>query len=343
MTSGLSRRQFVAGSVAGGGALMVQRRATAASFELRQFHNQPVDNPLHQRLVDMWDAVRRETNGQVSVQTFADNNRIGGGDPAALAMVQRGELDFFTLNGGSIGNVVPAVNVQGLLFAFRDTEQVFTALDTDLGEHLRSEARTKGLYLVPHGCFDNGFHEITCATRPIRGIDDLVDLRIRTPDAAIYVEAWQALGATPVVTNLNRLYETLASGAAQAQTNPLVTTEFLKLYEVQRYVSMTNHGWSGFNLLANLRIWDRLPSHAHDVIHRNVVKATLRQRADNAAANEALRSTLAARGMVFNDSNAAPFRARLVPYYKRWKESVGTRAWSLLEAHVGKLNGKDST
>jgi TRAP-type transport system periplasmic protein len=186
----ISRRKFSYGLMAAGGMLLISRRARAAEFELRQFHNQPADSPLHKRLVEMWDAVKTETNGRVQVQTFPENNQIAGGDPAALNMVVSGELDFFTLNGGSIGNIVPAVNVQGILFAFRTPAQVFDALDGDLGDYLRQEMKAKGLYALPKGCFDNGFHQITCSTRPIRSVDDLQGLKIRTPDAPIYVEAW---------------------------------------------------------------------------------------------------------------------------------------------------------
>src|ERR1700675_4629825 len=121
----ISRRKFTVGLMAAGGMLLTSRRARAAEFELRQFHNQPADSPLHKRLVEMWDAVKTETNGRVQVQTFSENNQIAGGDPAALNMVVSGELDFFTLNGGSIGNLVPAMNVQGILFAFRTPAQVF--------------------------------------------------------------------------------------------------------------------------------------------------------------------------------------------------------------------------
>ena len=181
----ISRRHFTLGGLAAGGTMLATARAQAADFELRQFHNQPSDSPLHKRLVEMWAAVKDQTGGRVQVQTFPDNNQIAGGDPAALNMVVSGELDFFTLNGGSIGNLVPAMNVQGILFAFRTPAQVFGALDGDLGDYLREEMKTKGLYAVPRGCFDNGFHQITCATRPIRSVDDLQGLKIRTPDAPI--------------------------------------------------------------------------------------------------------------------------------------------------------------
>jgi tripartite ATP-independent transporter DctP family solute receptor len=333
----ISRRHFTLGVLAAGGTMLATRRVQAVDFELRQFHNQPSDSPLHKRLSEMWAAVKDETGGRVQVQTFPDNNQIPGGDPAALNMVVSGELDFFTLNGGSIGNLVPAMNVQGILFAFHTPGQVFGALDGDLGDYLREEMKTKGLYAVPQGCFDNGFHQITCATRPIRSVDDLQGLKIRTPDAPIYVEAWKALGAAPVVANLNKLYETLKNGAAEAQTNPLATAEFLKLYEVQKYVSMTNHGWSGFNLLANLKLWQRFPSDVQQVIERNVTKFVRLQRADHDTLNADFRTKLAQQGMTFNEADTSSFRPRLASYYAHWKETVGSRAWTLLEAHVGKL------
>jgi TRAP-type transport system periplasmic protein len=337
MSHSISRRRFAQGILATGGMMLATRRAQAADAQLRQFHNQPADSPLHKRLVEMWAAVKDQTSGRVQVQTFSDNNQIAGGDPAALNMVVSGELDFFTLNGGSIGNLVPAMNVQGILFAFRTPVQVFRALDADLGEYLRNEMMAKGLFAIPQGCFDNGFHQITCATKPIRSVDDLQGLKIRTPDAPIYVEAWKALGAAPVVANLNKLYETLKNGTAEAQTNPLATAEFLKLYEVQKYVSMTNHGWSGFNLLANLKLWQSFPRSVQMVIERNVFKFVRQQRADHEALNAEFRTKLAEQGMTFNEADTSSFRPKLSSYYARWKETVGSRAWSLLEAHVGKL------
>jgi tripartite ATP-independent transporter DctP family solute receptor len=333
----VSRRHFTRAVLATGGLMLLSRRSAAADFELRQYHNQPANSALHKRLVEMWAAVKDETGGRVQVQTFAENNQLSGGDPAALNMVVSGDLDFLTLNGGTIGSLVPAMNVQGIVFGFRTPAQVFGALDGDLGDYLRGEARAKGLYAVPHGCFDNGFHQITCATRPIRSVDDLQGLKIRTPDAPIYIEAWQALGAVPVVVNLNKLYETLKNGTAEAQTDPLVLIEFMKLYEVQKYVSMTNHGWSGFNLLTGLKLWERLPADLRRVIERNAMRFVRLQRADHSALNAEFRTKLAQQGMIFNEADTSSFRARLRPYYVRWKDTVGQRAWSLLEAHVGKL------
>jgi len=333
----ISRRRFTLCLAAAGGSILLPRRLPAAEFNLRSFHNQPADSPLHKRLIEMWSAVATETHGRVHVETFADNNQTPGGDPAVLKMLVDGRLEFFNLNGGLIGTVVPAVNVQGIPFVFRTQTQVYRAIDGDLGDYLGQEMRAKGIYAVPQGCFENGFRQISCSARPIRNAADLQGLKMRTPDAPIYVECWRALGATPVIANFDKLYETLQTHAADAQDNPLNVVELLKLYEVQKYESLTSHMWSGFNLIANLKAWERLPADVQAVIQRNAARFARLQRADNEALNNTLRTRLADRGMIFNTADAASFKAMLGGYYARWKQEIGQKTWTLLERHVGKL------
>jgi TRAP-type transport system periplasmic protein len=338
MVQSVSRRGFTRGLLAAGGMLLIGKRLPAADFDLRQYHNQPPDSPLHKRLVEMWAAVKKETGGRVNVQTFPENNQLPGGDPAALKMLIDGELNFFTLNGGSIGSIVPAVNIQSMPFAFRTSAQVYSALDGDLGDYLREEMSKKGIYAVPRACFENGFHQITCSVRPIRTVGDLEGLKMRAPDSPVYVECWQALGAAPLAININKVYEALKNGTAEAQSNPLGIAELFKLYEVQKYVSLTNHLWTGFNLMANLKLWQRFPSDIQTVIQRNAAKYTKLERADVTALNNGLRGQLTQQGMTFNEvANTDSFRARLGPYYASWKKKIGDRAWTLLEGHVGKL------
>jgi tripartite ATP-independent transporter DctP family solute receptor len=333
----ISRRQFTVRFLLTSAMTLIYRGVRAAEFTLRQFHNQPADSPLHKRLVEMWAAVKTETGGRVDVATFADNDQLPGSDPAALKMLVDGELDFFTLNGGLIGTVVPAVNVQGIPFAFRDEAQVYSAIDGALGEHLAKEMAAKGIYALPRSCFENGFRQITCSVRPVRTVEDLNGIKMRTPDTPIYIDCWRALGATPVVFNFNKIYEALKTGQADAQDNPLNVAELLKLYEVQKYISLTNHIWSGFNLIANLKMWQGLPSDVRRIIQRNAEKYVKLQRNDTDNMNHNLPPRLTQRGMIINQTDAASFRARLGDYYARWKDTIGTKTWALLESHVGKL------
>ncbi len=336
-SSAVTRRHFTRSILTAGGILLVSRGSRAADWKMRQFHNQPAESPLHKRLMEMWAAVKSETGGRVDVQTFAENDHIPGGDPAAFRMLMSGELDFFTLNGGVIGLAVPAMNVQNVPFSFSTQAQVYAALDGDLGDYLQKEMITKGIYGLRHGCFENGFHEITCATKPIRTAADLQGLKFRSPNAPIYIDSWKTLGTIPVVVNIDHLYQTMKSGAAVAQADPYAIIELFKLYEVQKYLSVTNHTWSGFNLIGNLKTWQRMPASVQEIIERNVAKYTTLQRADYATLNKGASERLRQRGMIFNTADTASFQVVLRPFYKRWKATIGQQCWSLLEAHVGKL------
>ncbi|HEV2200841.1 MAG TPA: TRAP transporter substrate-binding protein [Bryobacteraceae bacterium] len=331
----LTRRRFSVTAAAG--LTLISRRARAADFSMRQYHNQPTEAPLHKRLTEMWAQVEKETHGRVHVSITPENNRMKDGDPDPLAMLQSGELEFYTVAGNGLAGLVPAADVQATPYAFRDQAQALRAMDGALGDYLREELKAKGLYAVPRGCFDNGMHQITTAAKPVRTAADLQGLKMRIPGSRLYQEFFKTFGAVTTGMNLNMLHDALKSGRVEAQDDPLDVAELFKLYEVQKYMSITNHSWSGYNLLANLKTWQALPADVQAAIERNTQKATRLQRADAAGLNRKLRGELTQRGMVFNDADTTSFRAPLGAYYARWKESIGSKATGLLEAHVGKL------
>ncbi len=304
---------------------------------MRQFHNQTEGTPLDKRLKEMWTQVEQETGGKIRVRTFAENDKIPGGDPQARDMLVSGELEFYTLMGGILDEVVPIADIQGLPFAFRDSRQVYAALDGDLGDLLRQDAMAKGIYALPKACFENGFRHITSSTHPVRSVADLRGMKLRVPASQMFVDCFKSLGAEPVSINTNKLYDALKSGMVEGQENPLAIVDGFKLYEVQRYVSLTAHMWSGYNLLANFAMWRKLPGDVRDAIERNAVKYVRLQRADNSALNASLQDALTKRGMIFNTADTSGFRAPLADFYSRWKERLGAKAWAALEGHVGKL------
>jgi tripartite ATP-independent transporter DctP family solute receptor len=337
MPTVLPRRAVLARSAALLPIGLIVRPAMAADYKFRQFHNQAVSSPLHRRLVEMWSAIGAETNGRVTAEVFAENAGIPGSDPAALKMLISGELDFFTLMGGILGQAVPVAEVQQVPFAFRTAAEAHAAADSALGAYLREEMAAKGIHGFPVGAFDNGMRQTSSTRRPIRAPQDLAGLRIRLPAGQMFTDTFRALGAEPVTINVNGIYAALKEGKVDAQENPLAVNEVFKLYEVQKHLAMTNHMWSGFNLMANGALWQKLPQDIQDVIERNAAKFVRAQRDDQGRFNAGLRTTLAERGIVFNEVDPAPFRARMAPVYATWRARLGSKCWTLLEGHVGKL------
>jgi len=310
----------------------------AAVWTARQFHNQPEESHQHPCLVDLWKAVREETAGRFDCRVYAQNAGVPGSDPAVLEMLVAGDLEFFTQMGGILGQLAPIMEIQGLPFAFTSSEQVYRVMDGELGALLRKELAAKGIHCFARGLMENGFRQISTVERPIKTVDDLVGLKLRIPGGRMFADLFESLGAVPVVVTIAELYEALKTRRVHGQENPLVVTEVNRLYEVTRYVAITNHMWSGFNLLANGRFWRGLPPDVQAIIARNVATHVARQREYTRRLNRDLASRLAERGLVLTSADVESFRRRLGDgFYRRWKTELGATAWRLLEAEVGPL------
>ena len=207
-----------------------------------------------------------------------------------------------------------------------------------LGAFLGQECAAKGIHRFQRGLMENGFRHIGMNGRPIRTAEDLAGVRMRVPDGQMFRDLFSALDAVPVTVNIRELYEALRDGRVDGQENPLVVTEFNRLNEVTRFMSLTSHMWSGFNQMANLAFWRALPEDVQAVVERQVTLHVARQRAYTDGFNRELEVSLVARGMVFNTAETGSFRRKLgAGFYGMWKAALGATAWSLLEAEVGRL------
>ncbi len=306
-------------------------------FTLRQFHNQAEVSPLHKRLAELWRAVERDTNGLIKTSVHPQNDSIAGSDPAALEMLRGGEIAFFTLMGGLLAPLIPLADFQSVPFAYRNAAHALAVSDGPLGVLLKDELRAHGLHGFGVMTFDNGMRQIGTKTRPVFAPPDLEGVKIRVPDGRAFIECFETLGAKPIAINVNGIVDALESGRVDGQENALAVMEVFRLDRAQRYVALSNHMWSGFNLMANHAVWSGLPEDVRSIIEQHVTRIVRLQRMDQAAFNARVQAQFEERGLVFNTLDQAPFRHRLAPVYARWRERIGTRGWALLEEQVGRL------
>ena len=168
---------------------------------------------------------------------------------------------------------------------------------------------------------------------------DLKGFKIRVPVSPMWTSMFTAFGSAPVGINFNETYSALQTKVVEGQENPLSIIDTVKFYEVQKYLSMTNHMWDGFHALANADAWRKLPRDLQEIVTRNLTDAIMKQRADITALNEALAKQLVDRGMIKNTPEQAAFRDQLrsAGYYKQWKQKFGDAAWAVLERYSGHL------
>jgi TRAP-type transport system periplasmic protein len=312
-------------------------RAQQAEFTYKFANNLPDSHPLNTRAKEMSAAIKTETNGRVDIQIFP-NNQLGA-DTDVLSQLRSGGVEFFTMSGLILATLVPAASINGMGFAFPDYPTVWKAMDGELGAYVRGQIAKANLVAMEK-IWDNGFRQTTSSTRPITGPEDYKGFKIRVPVSPLWTSMFKAFDAAPASINFNEVYSALQTKIVEGQENPLALISTAKLYEVQKYCSLTNHMWDGYWFLANRRAWEALPNDVRAIVARNINAAAVNARADTEKLNATVRQELTAKGLTFNQPDVAPFREKLrsAGFYSEWKGKYGEEAWAILEKSVGKLS-----
>lgn len=314
----------------------IPRFAHAAEFAYKYGNNLPVTHPLNIRAQEAADRIREQTGGRVDIKIFP-NNQLGG-DTDMLAQVRSGGIEFFTPSALVIATLVPVAAINAVGFAFSDYQQVWRAMDGKVGAHVR-EAIAKMRLHAFENMWDNGFRQTTSSKAPIDSVAQMDGLKIRVPVSPLSISMFKGLGAAPASLQFSEVYSSLQTKVVDAQENPLPIIQVAKLYEVQKYCSLTNHIWDGYWMICNGRAWQRLPDDLKDIVSAEINAAGLRQREDIKALNESVVADLEAKGLIINRPEPDSFRAKLREsgFYQEWKGRFGDDAWALLEESVGKL------
>jgi tripartite ATP-independent transporter DctP family solute receptor len=311
--------------------------ADAAEFTYKYGNDQPDTHPLSIRAKEAADKIREETGGRLEIKQFP-NNQLGG-DTDMLSQLRSGALEFQKLSPLILGTFVPLAAINGIGFAFKDYATVWQAMDGDLGKLVRDAIAKAGIFAFEK-IWDNGYRQITSSTHPINTPADLKGFKIRVPVSPLWTSMFKAFDASPAGINFSEVYSSLQTHIVEGQENPLVTINASKLYEVQKYCSLTGHMWDGFWMLANERAWKKLPADVQEIVTRNFSKSALDNRADTEKLNASLAEDMKAKGLIFNAPDKAPFRDMLskAGFYKEWKDKFGPEAWATLEKYSGPLS-----
>jgi tripartite ATP-independent transporter DctP family solute receptor len=333
----LNRRTMLRAGTAALAAPLLPRYARAAEYSWKIAHTAPTSFPLHIRLVEVAAAVKKESNGRMELQVFPDGQL--GGDNDLLSQARSGAIEMCQPTGQIMGSILPQAAINGLGFAWSGYDKVWPAMDGDLGKYVRGQIAAKTGLVAMDRMWDLGFRNITSGVKPIRNAADLVGFKIRVPVAPTLVTLFQTLKAAPLALQFTELYSALQTHIADGQENPLTLIKVAKLYEVQKYCSITRHVWDGHWWVANAVAWKGLPDDLKDIVARNLNEGALRERADMEANEKTAQVWLEQNGMVFNVAETQSFRDGLTEggFYKLWRGKLGDEPFEILQRYAGKL------
>lgn len=332
----IQRRSLLAASVGAPLVAMLARPARAAEIELKWGSFAPPDHPLSANSMRAAERIAAESKGRVAVKYFPSSQL--GGDTDMLAQVRSGALDLYTTSASFMTTLSPAVGASALGFAFKDYAQIWNAVDGDVGRVARKAAASVNIHVFEK-FWDLGFRTLSSGSKPVTSLADMQGMKVRVPVLPMFFGMFKALGAAPVSMNFSELYTSLQTRLVEGQENPLVNVYAAKLYEVQKYIALTNHCWEGMFVAANLDQFKALPAEVQDIITRNLNASALQEREDMRKMYADVRMKLEAAGLKFNDIDIAPMREQLrkAGYYKEWRGKMGEEAWTALEKYTGPL------
>lgn len=306
------RRTLLAAALAAGSAL-----ASAQAVKLTLAHGNPPDNPRHVAAVKFAETVKARTGGRVEIQV---NHSAQLGDDAAMVTALRsGTLDFSANSQGAVSAVVPEYAALGMPFLFADVQKAWSVMDGAVGKELADKTAAKGMVLL--GLWDNGVRQMSNSKRPIRTPADMKGLKMRTPPDAVTVDIMQAMGADAQQIKFSELYVALQQGVVDGQENPLTNIASAKLYEVQKYISLTGHKYESTPFLMSKRTWDRMKPEDQKVVTEAAAEATQLQRQLNKEIDDRLVAELKGKGVQVDTVDRTAFMEAAKPVYAKWLAS----------------------
>lgn len=196
-----------------------------------------------------------EATGRFKVELYP-NSQLGG-DRQTVEGVSFGNLEMCCPGEAVISGFVPEFELVGLPFLFTSIDAARNALDGDFGKALDEKLLEQNIVNVGWG--EVGFRNITNDRGPINSVKDLAGLKIRTMETPSHITFFKALGANPTPMGFNELFTALQQGTVDGQENPTALAYNSKFYEVQKYMTVTEHVYSAAPFLVNKDFLDKLP------------------------------------------------------------------------------------
>lgn len=222
-----------------------------------------------------------------------------GTETEILQQVQLGSVHMAIITSGPFDVFVPEVRVVDYPFMFDSYEQVDKVLDGPPGQEILKRLEKAGFKGLAFS--ENGFRHLTNSKRPVHTVKDVEGLKIRVMESVIHKELWRLLGANPTPMGWP-IYTELQQGTIDGQENPLSVIWNYKLYEVQKYLSLTKHVYSSHIDIASLKWWQGLPQEDQKLIHETMIEAARYQRKWNRENEATFLKNLKEAGMVVDEN-----------------------------------------
>ena len=283
--------------------------------------------------------VEQATGGKMKVRAIG--NAALGSDTQMQQALIGGAQEMMVGSTATLVGIVPEMAVWDTPFLFNNVKEADTVLDGPVGEKVKAKLEPKGMVGLVY--WENGFRNLTNSKRPVNKLEDLGDIKLRVMQNNVFLDSFKALGANAVPLPFSELFTALETRAVDGQENPFNTVVSSKFYEVQKYLTVTNHVYSPWIVTVSKKWWDTLSPAEKKVLQDAAIKSRDFERKDTREEAAKALADLKTKGMQVNELSAAEanrMRDKLTSVNANIAKAVGQQTWDEVNAAVQQARGK---
>ena len=243
------------------------------------------------------ELLNEKTNGQIRLEIFSDGQL--GGETELIEGVSLGTIDMCVTSSSPMANYVTDYYSFDLPYLVTDLDAAHDVFDGELGRAMLDELSDIGIYGL--ALWDNGFRDLTNNKLPVYTLDDLKGLKIRVMENELHQALWTALGAYPTPMSFAEVITSLEQGTIDGQENPLNAIYSSGVYEVQKYISLTNHVFTAGVIMMNQAKWDSLTAEQQEIFTECMAETTQWERDEVVRQDTEYKDLLIEAGLEINE------------------------------------------
>ena len=298
--------------------------AIAAEPIVIKFSHVVAPNTPKGKAADYFKKLAEErTKGAVKVEVYPNSQLYK--DREEMEALQIGAVQMLAPSLAKFGPLgVRAFELYDLPYIFPNKETLYRVMDGDIGKKLFGMLAAKGITGLAY--WDNGFKQMS-ANKPLRSLNDFKGLKLRIQSSKVLEAQMKALGANPQVMAFSEVYSALQQGVVDGTENPMSNLYTQKMHEVQKHLTLSDHGYLGYAVIVNKKFWDGLPADLRDMLNKAMEDATVFERKIAQEENDQALAKVRAAGTT--QVHVLPFRDRVVwqramlPVHKEFEDKIG--------------------
>lgn len=333
------RHPLVAATAA---ALLAFAAAAQAQFQERTIRSSIVlskEHSLGQAMVEVAKCAADRTGGKMKIQNYFD--AALGGDLPAIQQLRSGTLDMLVTSPSYFTGMIPAAALWDLPFYFADDREADATLDGKAGKLLAEKLPSVGIVHLTY--YDVGFRHTTNSKHPVRRMEDFNGVKVRSSQSPVVLDTFKALGGFAVAMPFAEVYSALENKTVDGQENSIGLIETSKFYEVQKYLSLTQHQYGPAMMIYSKQLFDKLTPQEQGVLRDCANASRENQRALNRKQMTEALARMKAKGLQVNEIAPAEMdrmRAAVKPVQEKYLKDLGPEMIAAVQEDLKRVRGR---